>query len=247
MTAVRTGYGPIINDTSGRATTLRQIGGTGVAFWKQLAYGAHLEGAWNTVEHVTLTAGASIGEHLHDRTEEIYYIVAGQATMRMNGVDFPVGAGDLITTPIGARHAIENDSGEDMAFYVTEVFPGEGPPARPRHLGLHHAMAEAPGYRDAPLPLRVAAVDLTEPFTGPWHRFARIEVPPGARTGDYALDQCTEVVFVVSGQAAVVVEGQTFTGGAGFCAAFPAGAERRVENISARRPLCLISTEVRVP
>lgn len=244
MTAVRTAYGPIINDTSGRATTFRQIGGTGVAFWKQLAYGAHLGGAWNTVEHVTLTAGASIGEHRHDRTEEIYYIVSGRATMRMNGVRFPVAAGDLVTTPIGARHAIGNDSDEDMAFYVTEVFPGDGPPPRPRHIGLRAEMAEAPGYRDAPLPLRVAEVDLSASFTGPWRRFARIEVPPGGRTGDYVLDRSTEVVFVVSGRAAVTVEGSTFTDGPGFCAAFPAGAARRVENISARSPLCLISTEV---
>ena len=223
------GYGPIINDLSGQATTFRQIGGTGVALWKQLAYGAHLQGAWNTVEHVTLLPGAGVGEHVHDRTEEIYYILAGEAVVRMNGEEHRVRAGDLVTTPIGARHAIRNDAGQDMAFFVVEVFPGAGP-ARPPALFT---------VADRPSP-----VDLTEFFTGPWKTFLEVTLAPGEGVDEHTRPGSAVVLLVVDGEAAITVDGETYLGGPGLCVGLPDSAARAVHNPSADRPLRLIATEV---
>jgi mannose-6-phosphate isomerase-like protein (cupin superfamily) len=236
-TTVPTGYGPIINDTSGLATTIRQIGGAGTARWKQLAYGAHLQGDWNTVEHVTLLPGGSVGEHVHLRTEEIYYILAGEATMWMNGQSHLVRSGDLITTPIGGRHAIANTGDRDMIFYVTEVFPGTGPAAEPAFLTMSDISPNAKGVR---------RVDLAELFTGPWRAFSDIGLLPGGRVDDYTRSDSTEVVFVVRGDAAITVEGQTYAGGAGLCVGLPAGSPRSIANTSTTEPLQLISTEVGV-
>jgi len=238
------GYGPIINDTSGQATTIQQIGGAGIARWKQLCYGAHLQGAWNTVEHVTLLPGASIGEHVHDRTEEIYYILSGRAEMRMNAEVHQVRAGDLITTPIGARHAIENSGDDDMVFYVTEVFPGTEPPKAPRFLTMAESLESVAGFRDSPAPVLVSGARLTDTFTGPWRAFHEIRLAGSQRLGHYTLPDVAEVVFVVSGDAAVTVEGTTYSGSVGLCVALPVGARRSIENLSASDELRLISTEV---
>lgn len=43
-----------------------------------------------------LPAGASTTPHYHPRTEEIYYILAGKALMRIGGESRAVGPGDAI-------------------------------------------------------------------------------------------------------------------------------------------------------
>ncbi|MCX4098714.1 cupin domain-containing protein [Nocardia sp. alder85J] len=240
------GYGPIVNDTSGPATTIRQIGGTGTARWKQLAYGAHLQGEWNTVEHVTLLPGAGVGEHVHSRTEEIYYIVSGAATMRVNGRTHQVRAGDLITTPIGTRHAIDNHGEQDMVFFVTEVYPGDARELEPVFVRMADGMAPVDGFRGSPQPVRVSSVALAGLFTGPWQAFSEILLEPHGTLGDYALPETCEVVLVLDGSAAITVEGETYTGGPGLCVAVPAGTDRRITNTAAGEELRLIATEVAV-
>jgi mannose-6-phosphate isomerase-like protein (cupin superfamily) len=241
-----TGYGPIINDTAGLARTFRQIGGSGTALWKQLAYGAHLQGDWNTVEHVTLLPGAGVGEHTHTRTEEIYYIISGEATMRMNGDLHRVGAGDLITTPIGGRHCIDNTGDQDMVFYVTEVFPGAGPAKDPLFVNMADRIEEVEGFRGCADSARVSSLPLTELFTGPWRAFSEIRLDPKSGLGEYTLPDRAEVIFVVSGHASITVEEQTYTGTAGLCVGLPAGATRHIRNTSETEELRIISTEVSV-
>ncbi|MGW1199322.1 cupin domain-containing protein [Streptomyces sp. NPDC002536] len=237
-------FGTISNDISGPAVTRCQLGGTGVARWKQLVNGMHLEGRWNCVEYVTLLPGASIGEHLHARTEEIYYIVTGRAVMHINGERLEVGEGDLITTPIGARHTIANAGTGEMSFYVTEVFPGEGAAAAPQHLRVRVALRAVTGFRGTGTSLSVNSVDLAPHFTGDWHSFHEVVIPPGGSLGPYRIPDRVEVLFVLDGEVSVTVQEEVLTGGTGFCIAVPHGSERTVVNRSADRPLRLISTEV---
>src|ERR1700759_1022187 len=93
----RQAFGPISNDTTGRAITHRQVGGTGVGHWKMLMNGMDLEGEWNRVEDVVIEPGASVGEHVHMRTEQIYYIVSGRAVVTMDGEEIDARPGDLVT------------------------------------------------------------------------------------------------------------------------------------------------------
>src|SRR5690349_5998709 len=166
-------FGPIINDITGLAITRRQIGGEGICRWKMLMNSMHLDGHWNCVEYVVIEPGASVGEHVHVRTEEIYYIIEGNAVMKIEGVEHDVRAGDLITTPIGCSHAIANRSNEDMHFFVTEVFPGQGPASPSMQTNLRNAAAELPGGH------RAVECDLRPHFTGDWRSFSLIELDPG--------------------------------------------------------------------
>jgi len=65
--------------------------------------------------------GISSGAHYHSATDEIDYVVMGQANLTMNGEDYPVKAGDLIYIPPFNVHdyrAAENDTFQIMVFFV---------------------------------------------------------------------------------------------------------------------------------
>ncbi len=55
-----------------------------------------------------LPAGGSTLEHYHARTEEIYYITAGEGRLRVGAETRTVRAGDAIAIPPGHRHKLWN-------------------------------------------------------------------------------------------------------------------------------------------
>lgn len=63
-----------------------------------------------------LPPGASTTPHYHPRTEEIYYILTGKGTMRLERAVQFVGPGDAIAIPPGARHQITNSGTEPLVF-----------------------------------------------------------------------------------------------------------------------------------
>ena len=65
--------------------------------------------------------GIHSGAHYHSATDEIDYIVKGQANLTMNGKDYPVKAGDLIYVPPFNVHdyvAVGNETFQIMAFFM---------------------------------------------------------------------------------------------------------------------------------
>jgi len=58
--------------------------------------------------------GGSTLEHLHVKTEEIYYITAGSGRMRIENETREVRPGDAIAIPPGARHKIWNTGMETL-------------------------------------------------------------------------------------------------------------------------------------
>src|SRR2546422_8146285 len=61
-----------------------------------------------------LPLGGSTQEHYHARTEEIYFITAGQGRMRIDGENAEVKAGDAIAIPPGKRHKLWNTGRETL-------------------------------------------------------------------------------------------------------------------------------------
>ena len=52
----------------------------------------------------TLAPGVSIGEHTHAADEEIYYLASGSGTLLYDGVQYPMGAGDISVCLPGHAH-----------------------------------------------------------------------------------------------------------------------------------------------
>lgn len=228
-------FGPIANTIDGLAVTHSQIGGKGICRWKMLMNGMHLEGRWNCVEYVVIEPGGAVGEHVHTRTEEIYYIIGGEAVMTVNGVELECAAGDLITTPIGTSHAIENRSGRDMQFFVVEVFPGEGAAAEPVRVRIPECARSGPDGS--------VEIDLQPHFTGDWRRFRWIEIAGAG--AERATPADAQVIHVLEGEAEIEVDGASrYQGGPGLSVAVPPNLARRIRNTDPARPLRAIITEV---
>ena len=100
-------------------------GGRGVLRWKRFVTGLMMHAAWDSFEHNRLEPGAAVGEHVHSRTEEIYFIIRGRGMMKYNGDHFEVGPGDLIMTALHGKHAIETIGDETLEFFVVEALPPE--------------------------------------------------------------------------------------------------------------------------
>lgn len=58
--------------------------------------------------HITLPTGASIGYHVHQGEEELFYILAGTAEFNDNGILQTIKAGDATVTCSGQGHSIRN-------------------------------------------------------------------------------------------------------------------------------------------
>ena len=63
-----------------------------------------------------LLPGAATTLHYHPLTEEIYYILAGEARMRIGDEEHTVGAGDAVAIPPGQPHQITNMGIETLTF-----------------------------------------------------------------------------------------------------------------------------------
>jgi mannose-6-phosphate isomerase-like protein (cupin superfamily) len=61
-----------------------------------------------------LPAGTSTQEHYHIKTEEIYFITAGQGRMRIDAEMAEVKAGDAIAIPPGRKHKLWNTGSETL-------------------------------------------------------------------------------------------------------------------------------------
>jgi mannose-6-phosphate isomerase-like protein (cupin superfamily) len=77
--------------------------------------------ALRVFELCRLPPGTSIGEHLHDETEEIYYILSGDGTMDLDGTPREVHAGDAVLTQPMSRHGIRNTGTTDLEVLIVEV------------------------------------------------------------------------------------------------------------------------------
>lgn len=63
-----------------------------------------------------LPPGMSTTPHRHPKTEEIYYILAGQGLMQVGEELSQVGPGDAIAIPPGVRHQITNTGSLVLTF-----------------------------------------------------------------------------------------------------------------------------------
>jgi mannose-6-phosphate isomerase-like protein (cupin superfamily) len=76
-----------------------------------------------TLAEARLPPGKSTTPHRHTKTEEIYYLLSGQAKMRVGQETRSVGPGDAIAIPPGASHQITN-TGTEMLVFLCCCAPG---------------------------------------------------------------------------------------------------------------------------
>jgi mannose-6-phosphate isomerase-like protein (cupin superfamily) len=61
-----------------------------------------------SLAEATIPVGGATVEHFHRDTEELYYVVAGSARMRLGESERELAVGDCVVIPPGQRHKIWN-------------------------------------------------------------------------------------------------------------------------------------------
>ena len=109
-------------------TKLNVRGGLGVTRGMELLKLGEMAGILS-LGTTTLEPGATIGEHPHPNTEDLYLILAGRGTGLLDGERFPVVAGDLFLVKAGSTHGLINDSDAPLTFLgILTQSPGTGEP-----------------------------------------------------------------------------------------------------------------------
>jgi len=106
------------------AAELEQVvahGGEGRIGFCRLFAARDFEGPVRFVDYAVLPPGASIGEHTHGRDEEIYLVLEGSGSMRLDGRELRVGPGSVIVNRAGGTHGLRNDSGAPIRLFVVDV------------------------------------------------------------------------------------------------------------------------------
>jgi mannose-6-phosphate isomerase-like protein (cupin superfamily) len=67
---------------------------------------------------ITLDPGASVGEHLHPDTEELYLLLEGKGVGFLDGESFEVGPGDAWLCKAGHTHGLANPGTAPLAFFA---------------------------------------------------------------------------------------------------------------------------------
>lgn len=73
----------------------------------------------HSLAEATLPAGGRTERHHHAVSEEMYYLLQGEALMEIDGEEKRVTAGDAILIPVGTRHQITNTGDGDLTFLCT--------------------------------------------------------------------------------------------------------------------------------
>jgi mannose-6-phosphate isomerase-like protein (cupin superfamily) len=92
----------------------RMRGGTGAVEIRHVFRAEELGGAARLFARLTLPPGASIGHHVHEAEEEVFYVLAGRGVVTEDGVASAVGPGDAVLTGGGGGHALENRGPEPL-------------------------------------------------------------------------------------------------------------------------------------
>ncbi|HLC04513.1 MAG TPA: dimethylsulfonioproprionate lyase family protein [Anaerolineales bacterium] len=54
--------------------------------------------------------------HTHDHEDQLYYVLEGEGTIRMNDREFELGPGKAVTIPPGVAHGVRNESDKPLRY-----------------------------------------------------------------------------------------------------------------------------------
>jgi mannose-6-phosphate isomerase-like protein (cupin superfamily) len=95
-------------------------------------WGAQCDG-WHLLKSPDLSViqermppGTAETRHFHHRAQQLFYILAGKAVMRLAGHSIVLTAGEALRIPPGVPHQMRNDSADEVHFLVISQPPSHG-------------------------------------------------------------------------------------------------------------------------
>lgn len=93
---------------------LQMRGGDGQAVVTEILSKGEYKGASRLLATITLEPGCSIGEHIHENEEEVFYVIKGEAQYLDNGEWQTMKTGDSCVCLGGQSHSIANRGSETL-------------------------------------------------------------------------------------------------------------------------------------
>ncbi len=100
-------------------------GGVGAYFVRTLLDGVP-GSSFKYVRDLTLEPGATIGDHLHQGDDEVYFIITGTGVASVDGEERLLEAGTAILTRSGSRHSLRNTGTEPLRIFVACAWTSHG-------------------------------------------------------------------------------------------------------------------------
>ena len=70
--------------------------------------------------------GASEVRHYHQKAQQFFFILSGQASLEVDGEQITLSVGEGVSIPPGTRHRFHNDSKAPVTFLVISQPPSHG-------------------------------------------------------------------------------------------------------------------------
>ena len=111
-------------DSQGTETRDEMRGGKGAVLLTAAMPKDALPKQLRLVSQITLQPGCSIGYHRHEGETEFFYVLEGQALVKDDDTEAIAAPGDVLVTPPGHAHSVENNG--DRVFRTLAVVVLEG-------------------------------------------------------------------------------------------------------------------------
>lgn len=91
---------------------------------RQLIWSNNSPEAQVTITHVTMVAGSLSQRHAHERSEQIWIVEQGEGLLLLAGDrSESLQAGDIVRTPAGEVHGVENTGSEPLIYLAVTTPP----------------------------------------------------------------------------------------------------------------------------
>lgn len=99
---------PVFNMTGGKDT---------VYYRRALGPSAFVSN-WAFVDHLLIPPKASVGRHVHNGVDEVYFVIKGSGTIHVNDESADISYGDAVPVRAGEIHSLENNSTEPFELII---------------------------------------------------------------------------------------------------------------------------------
>ena len=219
--AERIGHYNLVDD---KASTAH--GGVGGLRHQNLVNPKYVTGNLIFLQKGVLDGHSSIAEHVHNRCEEMFIILDGEAEFTIDGRTSLIKGPAAVPDRMGHAHAIYNPTDKPVQWMNVNVGMGTNYDAfnlgDPREHAMLDAIPQFISMRfDRSLLKPVAAMDggkgsvqyrrALDPtvFSTPWSWVDHLVVPVGASVGSRALPDFSEVYYVISGQGTATINNES--------------------------------------
>lgn len=102
------------NKNMSETVKVNMRGGDGRVIIREVLDKGEYKGASRLVAEIVIEPGCSIGSHMHENEEEIFYILEGTATYEDNGKTEILHKGDSCVCLAGQKHSIANREEKEL-------------------------------------------------------------------------------------------------------------------------------------